>query len=62
MKADQSKHDAGAKLKNGEFKEFFKDGTLASVGKYATAKKSASGSITCETEYCRPWVNSLTTK
>ena len=39
MKADQSKHDAGGKLKNGEFKEFFKDGTLACVGKYRNGEK-----------------------
>src|SRR4029077_10418111 len=34
MKLNQIEHDADGKLKNGVFKEFFKDGTLACVGKY----------------------------
>jgi antitoxin component YwqK of YwqJK toxin-antitoxin module len=39
MKPDQSKHDADGKLKDGEFKEYFKDGTLACVGKCCNGEK-----------------------
>src|SRR2546422_5730503 len=39
MKADQSKHDADGKLKNGVFKEHYKDGTLACVKKYRNGEK-----------------------
>ena len=34
MKIDKNKRDAGGKLKNGMFKEHFKDGTLSCTGKY----------------------------
>ncbi len=36
---DKSKYHADGKLKNGVFKEFFKDGTLACVGKYRSGEK-----------------------
>ena len=39
MKTDQSQHDANGKLKNGVFKEYFKDGMLACVGKYRNGEK-----------------------
>lgn len=39
MRADQNKHPAGGKLKSSLVKEFFKDGTLSSVGKYRDGKK-----------------------
>jgi len=39
MKTDQSQHDADGKLKNGVFKEYFKDGTLACVGKNRNGEK-----------------------
>jgi hypothetical protein len=58
MKLNQSKHDAGGKLKNGVFKEFFKDGTSPASANTAMARESASGSTTCGTECCGPWANS----
>lgn len=36
---DQTKFDADGRLKNGVFKEFFKDGTLSSVGEYSEGEK-----------------------
>ncbi len=39
MKMDKSKYDADGELKNGVFKEYFKDGTLSCVGKYRNGEK-----------------------
>lgn len=39
MKADQSKRDTDGKLKNGVFKEHYRDGTLSCVGKYCDGTK-----------------------
>ena len=39
MKADKDKYDESGRLKNGEFKEFFKDGTLASIGSYRDGER-----------------------
>jgi uncharacterized glyoxalase superfamily protein PhnB len=40
MKPDNSKLDADGKLKNGVFRESYKDGTLACVGKYRNGGKA----------------------
>jgi antitoxin component YwqK of YwqJK toxin-antitoxin module len=39
MKLDKSKVGPDVKLKNGVFKEFFKDGSLACVGKFKNGGK-----------------------
>jgi antitoxin component YwqK of YwqJK toxin-antitoxin module len=39
MKMDKGKYDAGGKLKNGIFKEHFKDGTLSCIGEYSNSEK-----------------------
>jgi hypothetical protein len=40
MKLDTSKYDSKGQLKNGLFKEYFKDGTLSCVGKYINGEKT----------------------
>jgi len=42
------KKDSNDKL-NGLVKEYFKDGKLASEGKYVNGRKQEYGNITCET-------------
>src|SRR5216117_3957841 len=39
MKMDKRKYDADGQLKNGVFKEHFKDGTVSCVGKYSNGEK-----------------------
>jgi len=39
MKTDKSKYDADRRLKNGIFKEYFKDGTLSCVGECRNGEK-----------------------
>ena len=39
VKVDKSKHDTHGQLKNGIFKEFFKDGALSCVGEYRNGEK-----------------------
>jgi len=40
MKSDKSRYDASGQLKNGLFKEHFKDGSLSCVGKYKDGEKT----------------------
>jgi antitoxin component YwqK of YwqJK toxin-antitoxin module len=40
MKLDKSKCDADGRLKNGTFKEYFKDGVLSRVGEYRAGEKT----------------------
>ena len=40
MKSDESKHDANGEGKHGKFKEYFKDGMPACVGKHGKGGKT----------------------
>ena len=40
MKRDKNKYDSKGQLKNGLFKEYFKDGTLSCVGEYLNGEKT----------------------
>ena len=60
MNGDKSKCDADGQLKNGIFKEFFKDGALSCVGKYRNGEKigewrtyDAKGKLTKTTRHKR---------
>ena len=39
MQVDKFKHDSDGKLKNGVYKEYFKDGTLSCEGKYRRGER-----------------------
>jgi antitoxin component YwqK of YwqJK toxin-antitoxin module len=62
MKLNQIEHDADGKLKNGVFKEFFKDGTLACVGKYRNGEKAGEWKYYLRNGVLRPWASSPTAK
>ena len=47
MKMDKNKYDSKGQLKNGLFKEYFKDGTLSCVGEYLNGEKTGGGNIIC---------------
>lgn len=47
MKRDKNKYDSKGQLKNGLFKEYFKDGTLSCVGEYLNGEKTGGGNIIC---------------
>jgi len=40
MKINESRFDADARLENGRFEEYFKDGSLASTGAYKDGEKT----------------------